>query len=211
MAGLKRWLLILKGLVGRPYRAAQGRLGHLLFERGLQSTERPDVSSGHLFLYRGLLGSRIGQGDAFLDYGSGNGRVLLHAARFPFGRVIGLDLDEDALQVARANVSVAASRRRCKRIEVITGDATVWPVPDDVTYIYMFNPFRGEVFRAMLDRVVESLDRRPRPLTIIYAHPTCAEDLLRTGRFVRVRTSRGLRPGMFNQRIEIFRAEVPGT
>ncbi len=137
------------------------------------------MSSGHLFLYRGLLGSRIGQGDAFLDYGSGNGRVLLHAARFPFGRVIGLDLDEDALQVARANVSVAASRRRCKRIEVITGDATVWPVPDDVTYIYMFNPFRGEVFRAMLDRVVESLDRRPRPLTIIYAHPTCAEDLLR--------------------------------
>jgi SAM-dependent methyltransferase len=203
-------LSTVKRRLGRHYRGALRRLGHAVFERGLQSTDRSDVSSGHLWLYRAMWRSRVRPGDAFLDYGSGNGRILLHAARLPFARVIGLDLDERASAVARSNALAAASRRRCRRIEVITADATAWNVPEDVMFIYLYNPFRDEVFRGMLDRVLESLDRRPRPLRLLYANPVCAEMVLATGRFRRLRTSRGLRLDRPAQRIDVFEALVPG-
>ncbi len=162
MSGADRPWTRLKRRVGGRYRRAQRSLEHLLFERGLQSTSQPGVSSGHLFLFRGLSGCRIGRNDVFLDYGSGKGRVLLHAARRPFARVIGLELHESECEIARSNLEIAANRLRCREVDVICGDATVWRVPDDVTYIYMFNPFKGEIFKAVLDRVCESLDRRPR-------------------------------------------------
>jgi len=82
----------------------------------------------------------------------------------------------------------------------------VWPLPDDVSYIYLFNPFWDETFKGMLDRVLESLDRRPRRLTLIYANPTCATELLATGRFKRLRTSRGPRRNSPAQRIDVFRS-----
>jgi SAM-dependent methyltransferase len=211
MSGLGRLLHAAKRELGIPYRRAQRTIGHAVFERGLQSTERPDVSSGHLFLRRALRGDTVRPGDVFLDYGSGNGRVLLHAARLPFARVIGLDLDEHAMAIARANAEAVAGRRGFAPIEVLNADATVWQIPDEVMYIYMFNPFWDEVFRGMLDRLLESLDRRPRPLTLLYAYPTCADQVLATGRFELVRASRGFRPDMPQHRIEVFRAIVPPT
>jgi len=202
----RRWLRTLKRRVGRQYRRAQRLFEDAVLERGLQSTRTYDSSSGYLFVARGLWGCRVGRQDTFLDYGSGKGRALLAAARFPFGRVIGVEQNEWECEIARSNARIAAPRLRSP-IEVITADATVWPLPDDVTYIYMFNPFWGETFRMMLDRVVESLDRRPRPLTIVYAVPKCAPELLATGRFTRVRTSLGPRRNAPRQaRIEVFRA-----
>ncbi len=209
MPGVIRWPSSLKGRVGRRYRRAQRLFEDAVLERGLQSTWVPDVSSGYLFVARGLWGCRVGRQDAFLDYGSGKGRALLAAARYPFGRVIGVELNEWDCEIARSNATIAAPRLRCSQIEVVTADATVWPVPDDVTYVYMFNPFWGETFRMMLDRLLESLDRRPRPLTIIYVYPKCAPELLATGRFTRVRTSLGPRRHIPQQRIEVFRAIVP--
>jgi hypothetical protein len=206
MTRVTRWLLVAKASVGRRYRRVQREVEHLVFERGLHSTWSPDVSSGHLYLARGLRGCRVGRGDVLVDYGAGKGRVLLAAARFPFGRIVGLEVNEADAEIARSNASIAGPRRRCADIEVVVADACVWPLPDDVTYIYLFNPFWDETFRGMLDRVLESLDRRPRQLTLIYANPTCAAELLATGRFKRLRTSRGARRSAPAQRIDVFRS-----
>ena len=200
------WLLIVKRWVGRRYRRVQRELEHVVFERGLESTWSPDVASGHLYLARGLRGCKVGREDVFLDYGAGKGRVLLAAARYPFRRIIGLELNEVDAEIARSNAAIAAPRLRCPHVEVVVADARVWPVPDDVTYIYLFNPFQGETFKETLDRVRESLDRRPRQLTIIYANPTCATELLATDRFKRLRTSHGPRRNSPAQRIDVFRS-----
>jgi SAM-dependent methyltransferase len=199
-------LLVAKTWVGRRYRRVQREVEHVVFERGLHSTWSPDVSSGHLYLARGLRGCRVVREDVFMDYGAGKGRVLLAAARFPFGRIVGLEVNQGDAEIARSNASIAGPRRRCPNIEVVVADARVWPLPDDVTYIYLFNPFWDETFKGMLDRVLESLDRRPRQLTLIYANPTCASELLATGRFERVRTSHGARRNSPAQRIDVFRS-----
>ncbi|MCW3031921.1 MAG: hypothetical protein JWM60_266 [Solirubrobacterales bacterium] len=48
-------------------------------------------------------------------------------------------------------------------------DATARKVPEEVIDIYVYNPFRDEVFRGMLDRMPESLDSRPGPLKALPA------------------------------------------
>ena len=133
--------------------------------------------------------------EVFLDYGSGKGRVLYQAARqYPFRRVFGVELSEELNTVARANIARSASRLRCPDVEIVTMDATEYRLPDDVSVVYLYNPFRGEVFADVVANVVASLDRRPRQMRVIYRTPLEEEALLGTGRFRLVRTKQGLRP-----------------
>ena len=80
-------------------------------------------------------------------------------------------------------------------------------VPDDLTHVYMFNPFEGEIFRQVLANIILSLDRRPRPLKVFYAHPRHSDDVLATGRFELVRTTTGLRRDIPLYRIDIFESK----
>ena len=106
--------------------------------------------------------------DVFLDYGSGMGRALLMAARKGPRRVIGVELMEPLVHAARRNAE--GSRHRLKApIEVHVADATTWTVPDDVTSVYLFNPFVGSVMAAAQARLRESLQRRPRGVRVLYA------------------------------------------
>jgi SAM-dependent methyltransferase len=210
MSSVRRMALAVKRALGGRYRSAQPAITRFVFERGLRSTESPDISSGYLYLDRGLRGARISRQDVFLDYGSGKGRMLLRAARRPFARVIGLERDGEDCAFARANLAAAAAagRTRCGSFEVLQADATAWEVPDDVTYVYMFNPFLDETFAAVVQRLIESLERRPRPLVLVYANPACREALLASGRFESVRVSRWPRPDKPKQRVEVFRART---
>jgi len=108
------------------------------------------------------------QGEVFLDYGSGMGRVVLRAAMLPFKRVIGVELMPELTELANQNREGA--RALVSPLEFITADATQYIVPDDVTIIHLFNPFTGHVMAEVQARVRESLERAPRALRVIYAH-----------------------------------------
>ncbi len=136
----------------------------------------------------------VGPEDVFIDVGAGKGRVLLEAAvHYDFGRVIGLELSPGLAQTARANIS-ATPEVRCDAIEIIVGDATQYTLPDDVTVIFLYNPFRGAIFKRFLAAILASLERRPRPLRVVYRTPLEHEQLLETGRFRLVREHRPARP-----------------
>ncbi|MCE9589708.1 MAG: class I SAM-dependent methyltransferase [Planctomycetes bacterium] len=107
----------------------------------------------------------------FLDYGSGMGRVLILAGQYPFKRVLGIEYAEQLHKVALDNVAIARDRLTCKDIQPLVGDATTWPVPDDVTVVYFNNPFHGEIFTGALARMKESLDRAPRPMAVVLYVP----------------------------------------
>jgi SAM-dependent methyltransferase len=178
----------------------------LLFERGdLEDTYgavdlgslglgHPDrveyQASSWRLLRRALRGYRIGRTDAFLDYGCGKGRIVYQAARMPFGRVIGVEISAELIEVARRNARRNRQRLSCGDIELVCGDATAYEVPDDVTYVYMYNPFIGDAFRQVLQRIETSLDRRPRPIRLIYVHPVMEAELRRGNRWRLVRLQR---------------------
>lgn len=195
-----------------PYGAARNlknRLAAFLFERGLTDTgvlveledlglHAPDrvryQASGWSFLRRALRRCEIRPTDVFVDFGSGKGRVLWQAAHYPFARVVGIEISPQLNEVAARNIEPNLHRLTCRDIELITADATEAEIPDDMTFAYLYSPFEGETFRCVLRRIIESLDRAPRRLTVIYANPVMDAEVRSSGRFELAHVIRGIRP-----------------
>jgi Methyltransferase domain len=145
---------------------------------------------------RGVLGRilrrrEISREDVFIEVGCGMGPVLVEAAaHYDFRRVIGIDVVPQFTQVARETVARGRKRWRCEDIEIVTGDAISYEMPDDVTVVYMFDPFLGPIFDAFLAKLITSVDHRPRRMRIIYNFPVEGGLLERTGRARLVRYGR---------------------
>ena len=92
---------------------------------------------------------------------------------------------------------------RVGEVDLADGDAAEWPLPDDFTYIHMHKPFGDGVFCSALDRIIESLERRPCPLTLVYARPLLDSVVLANGRFRLIRVGRGLRRDLDSYRIHV--------
>ena len=167
-----------------------------LDELGLDAPERVRYEpSGWRDLGRVLREGEITDQDVFLDLGSGKGRVVLQAARYPFRRVVGVELSDELNAIARANIEAVRGSMRCGSVELDTADVAEYDVPDDVTVAYLYNAFTGELFDIAVRALLASLDRRPRPLRLIYKTPLEEDRLLATGRARLVRVVRGRRPG----------------
>lgn len=138
----------------------------------------------------------LGPSDGFVDLGCGKGPTVLMAAELPIKRSIGLELDPAQSEIARENVRRNAHRFEAAATEIVTASATDWQIPDDVTIVYLFCPFLGEVFDASMRNVFASYDRVPRPLRIVYNYPWEHNRLLATGR---VRTI-DVQPALFPRR-----------
>jgi SAM-dependent methyltransferase len=204
-----RWFLTVttRAIFARGQLDTGQRIG--LDELGIDAPGREEYApSGWLFARRMLRGCAITRDDVFVDIGSGQGRMVYMAARnYPFGRVIGVEIASELTAVARENIDRARPKLRCQNVDLVTIDATQWEVPDDLTYVYMFNPFAGDIFRQVLENISRSLDRRPRPLKLFYANPVHSSEVLATGQFEFVRTTRGLRRDIPLYRIDIFESK----
>ena len=184
---------------GVVYRWMRRNVGELLFDRryGIRTSGRIDLSEFGLahqervyyiasnwhVLRRALRHYEIGPDDVFIDIGSGMGRVVVEATRYPFKRVIGVELAGELHEIAEENVRRMRRRMRCAEIELVNSDILDYDMPDDVTFVYMFNPFRGAIFRAAMGNLIRSLDRNPRTVHLIYSNPFEEPYLLGTGRF----------------------------
>ena len=129
--------------------------------------------------------------DVLLDAGSGMGRIVLQAAsRYPFRRVVGVEISEQLHAIAEANIRRNSDRLRCRNVSLINANILDFDDLDDVTVVFLFNPFRGATFEAFIERLMASADRRPRRLRLIYVNPLEEARLLATGRVRRVRSRR---------------------
>jgi SAM-dependent methyltransferase len=135
------------------------------------------ITYGSVFTALEALKLRPGT-EVFIDYGCGMGRALIAAATYPFKRVMGVELSEELSEIARANAARSAPRLRCSTIEVVTTDATAFVPPDDVTVVLLNNPFSEELVRQVLAHLLASLERAPRPLTVLFRFPEWATDSL---------------------------------
>jgi SAM-dependent methyltransferase len=184
-------------------RAARRAAGRLVFGGGLEETaghvsldeagiaQRDSVryAASPWWVLRWLLpASAVRPSDVFVELGCGKGRVVLDAARrYPFRRVVGVELAPGLSDVARALVERERGRLRCRDVRIQTMDATEFRVPDDMTHAYLYNPFNGATFERVCANIVESLDRAPRTVRLMYLHPADDATLAATGRFRLVR------------------------
>jgi hypothetical protein len=109
--------------------------------------------------------------DVFADFGSGMGRVVVMAARYPFRRVIGVEICKEFNEIARENVRRAAKHLTCKNVELHCIDARKFSIPDDLSVVYFWSPFDSSILSTVFANLKQSLEKSPRELTIIYTCP----------------------------------------
>jgi hypothetical protein len=153
-----------------------------LEQLGLAGSNRVDYEPSSWLALRRVLRKRdVTAQDVFIDFGSGKGRVVYQAALYPFKRVIGVELSQELTEIAQRNIDHARAKLKCRNIELVYSDVLEYDIPDDVTVAYFYNPFEGDVFAAVIDKLVASLKRRPRVLRVIYANPREEAVLMRAG------------------------------
>ncbi|HEY1267017.1 MAG TPA: class I SAM-dependent methyltransferase [Candidatus Binatia bacterium] len=144
----------------------------LASELGFTEKSCHDYMATGYIRFRQLMSQiEIRDNDVFLDYGSGLGRAVILAATYPFRKVIGVELAADLHKRAAENVRRAVKRLRCRDIELYNVDARRFRIPPEVTVIYLWNPFDGEVLREVFDNIQRSIVEHPRPVTVLHLSP----------------------------------------
>jgi precorrin-6B methylase 2 len=124
--------------------------------------------------------------EVFLDLGSGTGKVAIMAATMPFRKVIGVELCDELNRAAAANLSTASRLLACRDVELITGDATQYRIPREVTIISLFNPFGGSVLAQVMENIRDSVAKNPRRVMILYINiARCRDQIAKCTWFVK--------------------------
>ena len=167
-------------------------------------------ASGWSVLPRILPPRETSSEDVFIDYGSGMGRIVYQAAaRYPFKRVIGLELSQELNDIARANIERNSQLLRCSNVELVTADVLEFEPPPDVTVAFFFHPFSGATLETAIHNLLAVAQTR---LRIIYHNPLGHERLMATGRLKVERRLRGWRPGRdwSRSKMTVMYRYVPG-
>ena len=110
---------------------------------------------------------------AFVDIGCGKGRALLLALRFPFRRVLGVELSPELAAVATENVERFRAPWRCRggRAEVLAADATSFALPAGPLVLFLYHPFARPVMERFLAHVQAAARTERREIVLLYANP----------------------------------------
>ena len=119
----------------------------------------------------------IHRSDSLLDVGSGLGLMcLLIKQRLPFGRVYGVERNKKLYDASQRNLSLMGT----EGVKFINKDIFKMSIPDDVTYLYLFNPFHYDIrkFTRLCSKVKAFCKRKKREVTIIWLNSSFESMLL---------------------------------
>jgi SAM-dependent methyltransferase len=115
---------------------------------------------------------RIPPDGAFVDYGSGKGRVLLLAILYGFHQTVGVEFAPDLCQEAQQNLNKFRARTgRHFDASILNVDAARYPVGENDCVFFLYNPFGRKVLDEVLRNIRQSLQSRPRIVHVVYANP----------------------------------------
>ncbi|HXB28338.1 MAG TPA: class I SAM-dependent methyltransferase [Puia sp.] len=132
----------------------------------------------------------------FLDVGCGKGRLLAMGAAYGFSDIIGIDFSKKLCDDAANVCNGIKTKYPDVSITIECADARHYRIPETVGVLFLFNPFDEVVMHEFIKKVSESLDRKNRPLKILYANPQCKQQWLdagfkETASFVKMRYLQG--------------------
>jgi SAM-dependent methyltransferase len=137
----------------------------------------------------------------FIDIGSGKGRALLLASRFPFAQIIGIELSASLTAIAANNIRIFDDpKMQCRAIRAECADGGAYiPAPVD-TVLYLNNPFDEQVMQPLVNTLQNWLTGSRRRLYVIYQRPLCRAVFDHSPAFELVHTA---------QRYLIYRGRAP--
>jgi hypothetical protein len=114
----------------------------------------------------------------FVDLGSGKGRALLLASRFPFRGIVGVEIAPELSAVAAANIGrFVAPWQRCREIESRNGDAAEFVYPAGPLVLFLYQPFLAPVLKRCLKNLAQSLAAERREVYVMYVNPVFEREM----------------------------------
>lgn len=105
----------------------------------------------------------------FVDLGCGKGRVLLVASERPFKRIIGAEISQALVAVARTNAQrVHEAEPTRTPIEVECTDAAAFVFPAGDLLVHLYHPFEAELLAKVLAQLEASWRATPRRIVVAY-------------------------------------------
>ena len=84
----------------------------------------------------------------FVDIGSGQGKACFYAATTGlFKSIVGVEFDETLIRESNTNLTTFTGKQN---IQFVHMDATEYRIGSETSFIFMFNPFNGEVLDIFL-------------------------------------------------------------
>jgi len=107
--------------------------------------------------------------DVCIDLGCGKGRVVFFFALQKVKKVIGVELVEDLVKIARRNLNNLRIKDRAA-VEIFHGDVTKFNF-EECTVFFLFNPFGYKTLKKVIFNIKETLVTNPRGIRILYYNP----------------------------------------
>ena len=115
-----------------------------------------------------------------LDFGCGKGAALAIMLAAGIKEVDGIEKSEKLSSIARTNMNKIDG----EMVNVFHMDATeATDLLDGYNTFYLYDPFRGDTFRKVIDNIEDSVRRTKRHVRIIYANPWLHKEVEKNGIF----------------------------
>jgi SAM-dependent methyltransferase len=112
----------------------------------------------------------------FIDIGSGKGRALFLAARYPFKEIVGVEFSKELNAVAKLNIEkIARTAPACGNITSINMDALDFEFPNRPMIIFLYNPFRAKIMSRLVKKLEHFGSCTAFDMRIIYINPLHAD------------------------------------
>ena len=111
-----------------------------------------------------------------VDLGCGKGRAMVMASWYPFQAVRGVELSPQHAARAQRNLAAYLANPRgpdvrCRDLSVACANALHYDLPATNLLVFMYRPFKGQVFQGVLDRLHEFAARTGHRVVIAYVCP----------------------------------------
>ncbi|MCR5690949.1 MAG: class I SAM-dependent methyltransferase [Eubacterium sp.] len=110
-----------------------------------------------------------GEDEVLVDYGSGLGRLNFYVAHRLGIQSVGVEFSREYYQRALANLETFQGKK--DKISFCLSRAEDYLVSKVETCFYFFNPFSLDIFRQVINRILDSWEEVPRKLTLVLYYP----------------------------------------
>lgn len=108
----------------------------------------------------------IDKNDNFIDIGCGKGGVLRYAVKYDFGRVAGLEIEDNFYEIAVNNFR----KLKMENIELFHDNAITFSHYDEFNVYFFFNPFDKDIYQLVLDNIFESIKKSKKEKVILICY-----------------------------------------
>ncbi|CAA6799287.1 MAG: Unknown protein [uncultured Sulfurovum sp.] len=107
--------------------------------------------------------------DVFVDYGSGKGAAIIHAKQLGFEKSIGVEFAKELHDQAEQNIK----KLNLENVHSLYADATTYVLPNDISVIYLFNPFDEVVMTKVIENIQKQQESFESDVYVIYGNASC--------------------------------------